>query len=221
MSVYPLEILPGVKRDHVILNTFVIIDTQCILEAITALIYQPSHCKETKLFQHKWDRLTNYAVADTDLMLHAWKNFKEPSEVLISLMQALHIIYRIDDNCNFMTSHVKDKKTLKEFDSKRPCLFSNMKPSRFIMPYLLKNQMDESLWEVSLDDICFYFDFHGFLPQPIFIYTIIEIISCSRESTTLTTSICQTAGIFSVFNDAYQFKLQLFTEKCQFKITAR
>ncbi|EDV25393.1 uncharacterized protein TRIADDRAFT_55446 [Trichoplax adhaerens] len=218
--IYP-GILHGVKKDHVILNTFVIIDTQCVLEAITALIYQPSHCKETKHFQHKWERLTNYAVVDTDLMLHAWKNSKEPSEVLVSLMEALHIIYRIDDNCDFLTSHLKEKKTLQEFDSKRPGLFSSMKPARFIMPYLLKNQMDESFWEVSLDDISFYFDFHGFLPQPIFMYTIIDIMSQRGKNASLTTTICQTGGIFSLFDDIYHFNLQLYAEKCQFKITAR
>ena len=79
------------------LKDYVIIDPQALIDALIALLSIPAFQNRGVHFSG-WHQLENDGIASYELLKHAWRNLRDPIDVLIKFLEYYGIIYDITSN---------------------------------------------------------------------------------------------------------------------------
>ena len=76
------------------LKDYVIIDPQALIDALVALLSIPAF-QNRGLHFSVWNRLEKDGIASYELLKHAWRNLRDPIDIVIKFLQYYGIIYEL------------------------------------------------------------------------------------------------------------------------------
>ena len=79
------------------LKDYVIIDPQALIDALIALLSIPAF-QNRGLHFSGWHRLEKDGIASYELLKHAWRNLRDPIDILVKFFQYYGIIYELASN---------------------------------------------------------------------------------------------------------------------------
>ena len=206
------------SRQHSHLEDKVVLDPQYLVDVMTCL-YDINQIVDTeRQYKNNWRDLEEKGMASKELLKYAWKDFQEPLEDLLILLEGVGMLCPLEVECPKVStppvSH--DESTIE----------SHM--TMYVIPFHLNEKSLYGRWKklcrrwkgICAKDKVLIFDFQAFLPPALFPYLLVKMIAESKQTDGMNPVISRHMGIFSLTNSFY-FMLEENQDFHQIRVFAR
>ncbi|XP_076441170.1 uncharacterized protein LOC143280419 [Babylonia areolata] len=147
-------------RDAVLENT-VVLSPQWLAHNFRHVVVGNRPQDQWELQKDRWDQLETQGVLDTCLLAHLWPEALPHKPVLLGLMEKLDLV------CPMSSSTLQDGQD---------------EDQKYVVPMRLRPSQDlDTIYVQSADDVVFYLDFYGFLPDGLFFRILNRTLRWSQE----------------------------------------